>query len=95
LHQNFDAIVATEVIEHLHKPLTELERLWTLLRPGGWLALMTQRVKNAEAFSNWQYKNDPTHLCFFHKQSFRWLANYLNVSEMFFEGRDMVFMQKP
>jgi 2-polyprenyl-3-methyl-5-hydroxy-6-metoxy-1,4-benzoquinol methylase len=39
-----DFITATEVLEHLHRPAAELERLWSLLRPGGWLAVMTRRV---------------------------------------------------
>lgn len=95
LQQRFDVIVATEVIEHLHKPLAELERLWAQLNPNGWLALMTQRVKDAEAFKCWQYKNDPTHVCFFHERSFHWLAEHLQAAELNFEGRDMVFLQKP
>ncbi|MDX1346514.1 MAG: class I SAM-dependent methyltransferase, partial [Sedimenticolaceae bacterium] len=36
LREQYDFITATEVAEHLHRPAFELERLWSLLRPGGW-----------------------------------------------------------
>ncbi|MFW5826721.1 MAG: class I SAM-dependent methyltransferase [Alkalispirochaeta sp.] len=37
----YDAIVLLEVIEHLHQPREELDRLLSLLRPGGKLILRT------------------------------------------------------
>ncbi|WP_187265492.1 class I SAM-dependent methyltransferase [Reinekea thalattae] len=94
LEDSYHAIVATEVIEHLHQPRQELEKLWQQLKPNGWLALMTQRVKDVDAFERWQYKNDPTHVCFYHEQSFYWLAEAFGAQAIEFVGRDMVFIQK-
>lgn len=74
LAQQYDFICATEVVEHLHHPGRELERLWSLLRPGGWLGVMTKLVRDAEAFTNWHYKNDPTHVCFFSTRTWQWWA---------------------
>jgi hypothetical protein len=31
-------------------------------------------VRDAEAFSHWHYKNDPTHISFFSARTFRWWA---------------------
>ncbi len=74
LERCYDFITATEVVEHLARPREELERLWQLLKPGGWLGIMTKRVRDREAFACWHYKNDPTHIAFFSKATFEWLA---------------------
>ncbi len=70
----YDFICATEVVEHLHRPGPELARLWSLLRPGGWLGIMTKLVRDPAAFASWHYKNDPTHVCFFSRQTWQWWA---------------------
>ena len=74
LHQSYDFITATEVVEHLHRPQVELALLWACLRPQGLLGIMTKRVKDVEAFAGWHYKNDPTHVSFFALETFEWLA---------------------
>ncbi len=71
-------ITATEVFEHLHDPLTEIEQLWQHLLLGGYLVVMTKRVIDEAAFSAWHYKNDPTHIIFFSNETFAWLAARLN-----------------
>ncbi|MBE9550276.1 MAG: class I SAM-dependent methyltransferase [Proteobacteria bacterium] len=80
LELNYDFITATEVVEHLHHPGEELDRLWSCLNPGGQLGIMTKRVTNQQAFSNWHYTNDPTHVCFFSIRTFQWLATHWSAS---------------
>lgn len=77
-NQHYAFITATEVIEHLHQPGAVLAQLWSLLDDGGVLALMTKLVIDQQAFSRWHYKNDLTHVCFFSKPTFSWLAKRLN-----------------
>lgn len=86
-------ITATEVVEHLHHPGRELDRLWNLLKPGGWLGIMTKRVRDQKAFSTWHYKNDPTHVCFYALETFEWLARLWN-AELLVAGDDVVLLQK-
>ena len=74
LAQTYHFITATEVVEHLSNPALVLDQIWSLVEPGGLLGLMTKRVKDQLAFSAWHYKNDPTHICFFHEKTFRFLA---------------------
>lgn len=74
LKENYDFVCTTEVVEHLHHPGSELDRLWSLLRPGGWLGIMTKLVRDSTAFAAWHYKNDPTHVCFFSRQTWQWWA---------------------
>lgn len=72
--KKYDFISASEVVEHLHKPGFELDRLYGMLRPRGILGVMTQLRTEQTDFSTWWYKNDETHICFFSKTSFQWLA---------------------
>ncbi|MFP4648835.1 MAG: class I SAM-dependent methyltransferase [Halorhodospira sp.] len=75
LSECYQVITATEVVEHLAQPGYELERLWSLLEPGGWLGLMTKRQPLPASFPDWHYLRDPTHIAFFHDETFRYLAD--------------------
>ena len=92
--QTYDFITASEVVEHLHRPQFELERLWSCLRPGGWLGIMTKRVIDLEAFKTWHYKNDPTHVCFFSTATFEFLAHKWEAT-LSLHGADVVIFRKP
>ena len=91
--KEYDFITATEVLEHLHHPQEELDRLWTCLKQGGKFGIMTKLVLNKEAFSSWHYKNDLTHVCFFSKSTFRWLAHRWQ-AEIDFIDKDVIFFYK-
>jgi hypothetical protein len=93
LQRRYDFVTATEVVEHLHHPGTELRRLWSLLRRGGVLGLMTKLVLDREAFTRWHYKNDPTHVCFFSRETFAWLAGELNAAHEVI-GRDVILLTR-
>lgn len=93
LQQQYDFITASEVVEHLHHPQWELERLWSCLKPNGLLGIMTKRVMDEEAFSRWHYKNDPTHVCFFSIETFRWLAAHWRAT-LTVPGNDVVLFTK-
>ena len=94
LQKKYDFVCATEVVEHFRQPGFSLLAMWQLLKPGGYLALMTKRVIDRDAFSRWHYKNDLTHVSFFSDESFNWLAARLN-AQLEFIGKDVVFLQKP
>lgn len=91
--RQYDFITATEVIEHLRNPHDELARLWSCLRPGGYLGLMTKLVKDKTAFVNWHYKIDPTHVCFYSVDTFQYLANSL-AANVEFVAADVIVLQK-
>lgn len=93
LENYYDFITATEVVEHLRQPGPTLETLWRQLKPTGVLAVMTKRVIDKEAFSNWHYKNDPTHIAFFSERTFEWLARQWQAECVFVE-KDVVLIQK-
>jgi hypothetical protein len=92
--RTWDFITATEVVEHLARPGFELNRLWSSIKPGGWLAIMTKRVIDQQAFTRWHYKNDPTHICFFSEATFAWLADRWG-AELQLTGADVALLRKP
>lgn len=89
----FDFITATEVVEHLHRPRDVLLRLWRSLKPGGVLGLMTKLATDRAAFARWHYKNDLTHVCFFSRPTFEWLAQDLK-AELEIIGSDVILLRK-
>jgi len=91
--RQYDFITASEVLEHLHRPREELDRLWGVLKQGGWLGVMTKRARDAKAFRGWHYKNDDTHVIFFSEATFEWLADRWS-ADLFFEGTDVVLLRK-
>lgn len=74
LSHTYDFVTSSEVVEHFHRPARDLQLMWSLLRVGGWLGIMTKRMEAAESFADWHYKRDPTHVSFFSLETFAWLA---------------------
>lgn len=93
LRHSYDFITCSEVVEHFRCPGREFAALWKMLEPNGWLGVMTKLVIDRQAFARWHYKNDPTHIAFFSRKTFRYLARQLNAS-LEFIGADVILLQK-
>jgi SAM-dependent methyltransferase len=74
LRRSYDFITCTEVAEHFHRPAAEFEAFNRLLRPGGWLGVMTCFQTDDERFKDWHYRRDPTHVVFYREETIRHLA---------------------
>ncbi len=72
--QTYDFITASEVFEHLFNPRKELDRLFAALRPGGILAVMTRFAPAIAEFPSWYYIRDDTHVCFYNRDVFNFIA---------------------
>ncbi len=94
LQSEYDFVMATEVIEHLHHPDRVWQQWLAMLKPGGWLGVMTKQVINKEAFIHWHYKNDLTHVSFFSRDTFNYLAKQYNLA-IEFVGNDVILLRKP
>ena len=91
----YDFITSTEVAEHLHNPGFEFERLWKCLQPGGYLGIMTKLAAgDREHFAEWHYRLDYTHVTFYTKETFRWMANNWQAFLEFYPQNVMVFRKK-
>ena len=93
LQGTYDFITCTEVVEHFHHPAAEFARLDRLLRPGGWLAIMTCFLTADEHFADWYYRRDLTHVVFYREETFRLLEARFNwYCEI--PAQNIVFMRK-
>ena len=94
LEKQYDFITATEVIEHLHNPQQILDKLWSCLKKDGLLGIMTKNIPaNQEDFSNWGYKRDLTHLCFYSPATFKWITAHWHYNIAYI-AKDVIIFRK-
>jgi hypothetical protein len=53
---------------------------------------MTKLVRDQAAFASWHYKNDPTHVCFYSEETWRWWARQHGASVEII-GADVILLQ--
>ena len=93
LSLKYDFITCTETAEHFYNPFKEFNTLDKLLKPGGWLGIMTSFLTTDDMFENWYYRRDPTHVTFYAKKTFQVIASQRNwICEV--QSKDIVFLQK-
>jgi SAM-dependent methyltransferase len=63
---SYDFIFATECFEHFFFPKNDIALISDLLKPEGYLCIMTERYDNLDMFKTWYYKRDITHVSFYH-----------------------------
>ncbi len=93
LKKSYSFLTATEVIEHLYNPHQIWQQWLHLVEPNGWIGIMTKLVKDVAAFSKWHYKNDQTHVCFYSRDTFHYLAERDQL-ELEFIGNDVILLRK-
>ena len=74
LDRSYDFITCTETVEHMSDPIRDFCVLDRILRPSGWLGVMTGMLDSWDDFPNWYYHRDPTHICFYSKKTMRWIG---------------------
>ena len=91
LNEKYDYIASCEVVEHFHYPDKEFELLKKLLLPNGMLFCMTDIYNPTIDFANWYYKNDPTHVFIYQKETFEWIKTTFNFSDLTIDKRLVSF----
>ncbi len=91
-YQSYDFITCSDVLEHLHSPGRELDRLFSVLKPGGWLGIMTRRYDHDTGLA--RDNANVTQVCFFSDASLQWLARRQQAELMLLED-DVALLQKP
>lgn len=80
LNHQYDYIFSCEVFEHFIQPREELDKLLTLLNPGGYLLILTNLLVGKSPFKNWYYRNDPTHVFIFTPQTMHYIEKSFPLS---------------
>ncbi|MGK2935825.1 MAG: class I SAM-dependent methyltransferase [Gemmatimonadaceae bacterium] len=74
LDKRYDFITCSEVVEHAHDPARMFATLRRMLAPDGILGVMTMFHPGEDAFADWWYRRDPTHVCFYNEATMRWIG---------------------
>jgi len=93
LAESYDFIVCTEVAEHFYYPLKEFDQLNQMLKPGGWLGVMTRLYTQSTPFDSWHYVKDPTHVSIYTARTMSWIAEHCGWKP-FFSSETVVLFQK-
>ena len=91
LDRDYDFIICTEVMEHFHDPNQAFKQLRKLLKPGGKLYCMTSLFDPHIDFMKWHYKNDPTHVFFYHQNALDYIAEQHGFSTVTVDDRLICF----
>jgi len=97
---SFDAIFATEVLEHLSRPMRELRLMRERVAAGGLLVVMTELWRDDEALgpeglNRWHYAFDETHVCFYHEETIRWICRQLELELLELREGRVALMRAP
>lgn len=87
----YDYIICSEVMEHFHNPKKEFILLKSLLKPNGKLYCFTHIYDPNIKFDNWYYKNDLTHVFFYHLNSLKFIKENFGFTEMHINKKLIIF----
>ncbi len=91
----YDYVICCEVIEHFCFPGKEFLLLKKLLNPGGMVLCMTDLYSEKIDFPKWYYKNDPTHVFFYHRATLQWIKKHYGFPGIEINGRLICFKTAP
>lgn len=80
LNRRYDFVTATEVVEHFCAPQQSFKQLFSLLKPGGMLGIMTKTIPAFSRFSDWHYTRDLTHVSFYARETLAYIAKQYQCS---------------
>ncbi len=92
--ESFDLITCTEVLEHISKAADFWGMVFSLLRPGGLLAIMTHFHPDWEEFPGWWYHRDPTHITFYNRRTLDWITENMPFELLYQDNHKMASLRK-
>ena len=87
----YDFVTSTEVLEHLSNPREDITKILDLVKPCGYIGIMTLIYDSRLSFGDWWYKEDPTHIMFYQNRTFQWIASWFNLDIMLVTDRVIIF----
>lgn len=92
--RQYDFIFSTETFEHFFDPAKELEKLLGRMHAGAYLCIMTELWDKTARFDRWWYRRDHTHVCFYHRETFSYIAKKWPMKLLYHDGRSVFVLQK-
>ena len=71
----------------------EFDKINDLLDNNSWFGVMTTFLPKDDLFDNWYYRRDPTHVVFYKKETFQYIAFQRNW-HVFFPSENVVLFYK-
>ena len=90
LDTQYNFIVCCEVMEHFYDPYSEFKKLRALLLAGGKLICKTDLYATDLDFGNWYYKNDPSHVFIYHRNTLSWIQEHFGFATLTLNNRTLV-----
>lgn len=75
-HDTYDFITCVHTIEHIYNPASDFARFDWLLKPGAYLAILTEVLTDDSVFADWPFLDHPARVCFYRPETFEWLAGH-------------------
>ena len=91
----YDLIFATECVEHFHFPKNDFDKIYNLLKPQGFLSIMTELHPGLDKVSDWYYIKDPTHTTFFSNKTMKWFSEKFLLKTNYTDEKRVIVFQKP
>ncbi|MEI8347453.1 MAG: class I SAM-dependent methyltransferase [Pseudomonadota bacterium] len=96
LNQKYHFVTCNEVAEHFRDPKEEWKKLTRMLLPRGLIGISTNwwQHQDSKKFSDWYYRRDPTHLCFYRMATLKYLADKFSLEIVVAEHPIIIFQKK-
>lgn len=91
LKKKYDFIVCCEVMEHFQNSYKEFKLLKSLLKKEARLYCKTEIFRDEIDFSEWHYKNDPTHVIFYHPDTLGYIQSKFGFRKLEIKSDFLVF----
>ena len=91
IKSNYDYVISTESFEHFHFPIVDIPKIIALIRPGGYLAIMTETWKSPDQLQSWYYLRDITHVSFYHVRTMNFIASSYSL-KLLYTDNDRVYI---
>ncbi len=92
--QTFDAVVSVETFEHFADPRRELQRIVSLLRPDGYLLIMTRFHSGPDSIIDSWYARDPTHVAFYSARTLKWISTRFPLAVLHHDDESLALLQR-
>ena len=93
LDTRYDFLTCTETVEHFRNPARHWQRMADLVKPYGWMGIMTSLMAGDTDFSTWHYARDDTHIAFYSPETMGWIADRYSL-KLEVIGDSVILMKK-